>query len=247
MLQLVQQGLELAAEVVFLGGLGRGRRDGARQAQRVVDGGPVQVPGHAGGREGGAGGQAAVAVAALRRADAQHDLAAGHAVEAARRRRAGRDELQVFRGVEGEAAHGLALEHGVEVGHVLREPAAGLGRADVGRQLRVDEEAQAVHARRGAADFVQGRPGRGGGQRQQQGQNDRQGCAQPARERQQRINERHRFFSPCSGESGSDRQQRGPLRAARRCRPAPSAQTPRRPPLPVTLLHRIEVAEGDTP
>src|SRR6218665_372211 len=41
----VQQGLELAAEVVLLGGFGGGPRDRAREAQRVVDRGPVEVPG----------------------------------------------------------------------------------------------------------------------------------------------------------------------------------------------------------
>src|SRR6218665_1111986 len=41
----VQQGLELAAEVVLLGGFGGGPRDRAREAQRVVDRRPVEVPG----------------------------------------------------------------------------------------------------------------------------------------------------------------------------------------------------------
>src|SRR6218665_110695 len=51
-LQLVQQGLELAAEVVLLGGFGggpreRGRGGGERggEAEGVVDRGPVEVPG----------------------------------------------------------------------------------------------------------------------------------------------------------------------------------------------------------
>jgi hypothetical protein len=53
----------------------------------------------------------------------------------------GRDQLQVVRGVEHEAAHRLAREHRVDVGHVLRKAPARFGGADVGGQLRVDEGA----------------------------------------------------------------------------------------------------------
>jgi hypothetical protein len=98
----------------------------------------------------------AVAVAARRFVDAHHHLAVDQAVVGALRRGGGRHQLQVGAGVEREAAHGFAREHRVDVGHVLSEAAAGFGGANVGGELGVDDELQAVHAGRRAADVVHG-------------------------------------------------------------------------------------------